>query len=342
MSHWAGGTGDVRSLFADLPVLFVLTRAEDGRAIITDCNDRFAERLGYDREGVLGRPLCDLYAPDSAADLDERYSETLADEFTTAERDLLCADGTVVHTRVRAVPRTDDDGGVVGTRALFVDVTRREQHRRQAAILNRLLRHNLRNDMTVVLNHASALAEELDDTERDSARAILKIAQRWDRLVRKVQQIRRVVSPADDWTPTDLAAVLERIEASFDDRYPDATVEVLRPDDGAAVVRPEIELAITELCENAIRHADDVDPNVLVTVSLPSDDDWVTLTVADDGPPIPESELVPLGEDEATPLLHATGLGLWMVRLAVDRVGGTVSVVDNDDDGTAVTIRYPA
>lgn len=69
---------------------------------------------------------------------------------------------------------------------------------------------------------------------------------------------------------------------------------------------------------------------------------WVELTVADDGPPIPDTELVPIGRGESPPLLHATDLGLWTVRMAVDRVGGDVDLVVNDDHGTAITIRYPA
>jgi signal transduction histidine kinase len=80
---------------------------------------------------------------------------------------------------------------------------------------------------------------------------------------------------------------------------------------------------------------------VAVAVSTASGP-WVELTVADDGPPIPDTELVPIERGESTPLLHATGLGLWTVRMAVDRVGGDVDLVVNDDHGTAITIRYPA
>jgi signal transduction histidine kinase len=64
--------------------------------------------------------------------------------------------------------------------------------------------------------------------------------------------------------------------------------------------------------------------------------------VADDGPPIPDTELAPLTSGETTPLLHGTGLGLWTVRMAMDRVGGEVRLIENDDEGTIVTIRYPS
>jgi PAS domain S-box-containing protein len=340
MSQGAGDAGDLQHLFADLPVMYVVTREEDGRPVIDRCNERFVETLGYEREALLGEPLSTVYAPGSASELESGgYQRALKDEFTTEERTLVRADGTVVHTLLRSVPRTDD---VVGTTSLFIDVTAQEQRRRQATVLNRLLRHNLRNDMSVVLAHASNLLEQSEGAQRESARAIADIAYDWKRLIRKTQRISRVFTEDDNWSRTDLGPVLERVEQTLRETYPDATVRILRPQDGAATIRPEMELALRELCENAIRHASDQHPEVVVTVSVAEDEPWVKLTVTDDGPAIPKDELVPLREAEATPLIHGTGLGLWLVRLAVDQVGGDVTVVENDDDGTVVTLRYPA
>ncbi|MFB6179064.1 MAG: ATP-binding protein [Halorientalis sp.] len=341
-SQGAGEGGELQRLLGELPVLSVLTRASGGRAIIEACNRQFATTLGYDREELLGRPLADLYTPASAAALERGgYQRALADEFSTATRELLCADGTVVVTEMRALPRTDEDGTVLGTRAVFVDVTAREQRRQQVAILNRLLRHNLRNDMTVILNHASMLADDLDARQADQAECIVEMIERWDHFIQKVQRIREVLSPETNWSRTDLAQTLDHIETKLSDYYPDARIRLLRPSEGIATIRPEIELALLELCENAVRHTDQPDPEVVVTVGTPPNEPWVKLTVANQGPAIPEPELLALGDDDTSPLLHGTGLGLWLVRLAVDHVGGEVEVVENTDAGTAITIWYP-
>jgi PAS domain S-box-containing protein len=333
-------TGETAYLLEELPVMYVLTRERDGEGIIEGCNQRFVDTLGYDRGDVVGRPITDLYAPESAVAADEGgYQRALEDEFTSEARELVRADGTVVHTLLRAVPRTED-GEVVGTRALFVDVTTREQRRQQAALLNRVIRHNLRNDMTVILGHASLLAGELDGDLGDSAAQIEATAHRWDDLIDKVQRLRRVASVDPDWERTDLADVLAGLERRLADAYPNAVLTFLRPQAGEVTVRPEAELALRELCENAITHTPDENPEVIVTVS--TDGPWVELTVADDGPPIPDTELVPLTSGETSPLLHGTGLGLWTVRMAMDRVGGEVQLVQNDADGTIITIRYPS
>lgn len=327
-------------MLEELPVLYAVTADREGGPVIESCNQWFVERLGYDREWLVDRPLADVYTPDSAAALrDGGYEAALAGDCEATSRDLVRADGTVVETLVRAVPRTED-GSVAGTYSLYVDVTTRERRRRQAEVLGRLLRHNLRNDLTVVYNQAAVAVDELDDEAAAPVEQILDVADRWERLIEKAQRMRDVLSPAPDWEPTDLGTVLEGVETDLNARYPDATVRVLRPSEGAATIRPEVEHALLELCENALNHAETAAPEVVVTVSTDGDR-WVEVTVADDSPAIPEAELVPLRDDETSPLIHGTGLGLWVVRLAVDRVGGQVSVLENDDDGTTVRLRYP-
>jgi PAS domain S-box-containing protein len=113
-----------RDLFETAPVMYALTRTEDGEPVIDDCNQRFLDRLGYERADVVGTHLEKLYTADSAAELldDGGYSRALDGEFTQERRQLLTADGDVVETVLRAAPRYDHSGETVGTLVLFVDV----------------------------------------------------------------------------------------------------------------------------------------------------------------------------------------------------------------------------
>ena len=118
-------------LFETAPVMYAITRDDDGMPVVTDCNQRFLDRLGYDRVSVVGSSLAELYTDASAVELlDEGgYDRALSGEFVREERRLLTADGDVVETLLRAVPRYDEDGETVGTLTLFVDVTERRQAR---------------------------------------------------------------------------------------------------------------------------------------------------------------------------------------------------------------------
>ncbi|WP_380674380.1 PAS domain S-box protein [Salinigranum sp. GCM10025319] len=118
-----------RRLFEAAPIMYVLTRDDGGSPIVADCNRRFVDRLGYDRERVVGSPLADLYTDESTVKLlDEGgYERALTGEFTQEGRQLVAADGEVVETLLRAVPRYDASGEPVGTLTLFVERTEGSQ-----------------------------------------------------------------------------------------------------------------------------------------------------------------------------------------------------------------------
>jgi len=78
----------------------------------------------------------------------------------------------------------------------------------------------------------------------------------------------------------------------------------------------------------------------VVSISATADDDAVTLTIADNGPGIPENELTAIETGTETSLAHTSGLGLWLINWGAFRLGGDVSFAV-DDTGTAVTLSIP-
>jgi PAS domain S-box-containing protein len=118
-----------RRLFEDAPVMYVITRNQDGLPIIADCNELLLSTLGYTRAEVLGRPLDDFYAPESRAELLEGggYQRALDGRFIAEERYLVASDGRIIQTLLRALPETDPDGQVFGTRAMYVDISERRR-----------------------------------------------------------------------------------------------------------------------------------------------------------------------------------------------------------------------
>lgn len=117
-----------RDLFEEAPVMYVITRNRQDNPIIADCNELFLTALGYTREEVLGRPLASFYTQESQSALQEGgYQQALAGHFVTQERDLLTRDGRIVETLLRVTPEISLDGYVLGTRAMYVDISERKQ-----------------------------------------------------------------------------------------------------------------------------------------------------------------------------------------------------------------------
>lgn len=115
-----------RRLFEDAPLMYVITRNEQGVPFISDCNEFFLSSVGYSREEVLGQPLADFYSPDSRAELLERggYARALAGEFFIGERHLLTRDGRLIPTLSYAATEVDPSGNATGVRGIFADITK--------------------------------------------------------------------------------------------------------------------------------------------------------------------------------------------------------------------------
>ncbi len=124
---------EYEQLFEEAPVMFARVRAEGGEPVIEDCNDRFAERLGYDPEALRGRSLRELYTEESVARAIEGdgFERALAGELTTAERQFETASGDVVDVLARAAPWSDGSGDPAGTLAMYFDITERKERLRQ-------------------------------------------------------------------------------------------------------------------------------------------------------------------------------------------------------------------
>ncbi|MFT4947784.1 MAG: sensor histidine kinase regulating citrate/malate metabolism, partial [Natronomonas sp.] len=63
------------------------------------------------------------------------------------------------------------------------------------------------------------------------------------------------------------------------------------------------------------------------------------ITVFDDGPGIPDSELAAIDAGSESPLQHGTGLGLWRIKWGIKKLNGTVSF--KNDSGTTVQMTVP-
>ena len=230
---------------------------------------------------------------------------------------------------------TDPKGASVGTTLVFQDVTRERRREQRLDVLNRVLRHNLRNKMTAVAGNAELIADRSEDDRLvdiadiidSSARELIDIGEK----ARTFEQCRR---EGPHYRPVDLEAVLT--DAVADYRGAAAGVDVRTHADATPATDSKLlRLVVGNLVENAVEHVDDATVSVTASVA----DGELRVTVADDGPGIPDSELVPLDAGTETQLEHATGIGLWVVQWSVDSLGGTVSF--DTDDGTVVTVRLP-
>ena len=133
-----------RRLFADAPVMYVVFRSVDDEPVIEDCNDRFLDRLGYERDDLLDRSVWDIYADESMARAVDGFDSGRQGTFGQQERTLVAANGERVDTLFRASPRLDAAGDVIGTIGLYVDITAQKRRERTLERLHDATRNLLR------------------------------------------------------------------------------------------------------------------------------------------------------------------------------------------------------
>jgi signal transduction histidine kinase len=251
----------------------------------------------------------------------------------------LVTDGAVEYYSVTS---TDLSAGPesAGQLVVFREVTA-ERERAQdldilKEVLSRVLRHNLRNEITVIQGFASAIAANGDEQVASEADRIVDRTNVLLNTSETARAIKNVIDSAEP-VPVSLSTLVTQTAEDTREQFPEATVETDIPDI-EVLINPEFDAALSELLENAIVHNDGESPRVSITGRRA--DSGVELQVSDNGPGIPEHELAVLDRGEETSLNHGSGAGLWLIQIATDHSGGD-SRFEVSDDGTTVSIWLP-
>lgn len=231
-----------------------------------------------------------------------------------------------------------EDGEVVRAVGFARDVTDRRRRERQLRVMDRLLRHNIRNDMNVVLGHAELAGRTDDESVGDSMAIVVETAEDLLHTAEKQREIINVLSNTSRRRRLDVVPLVREAVETTRAAHPDATVELSAPATAEASAIPELRLAVEELLENAVLHAATSSPTVSAAVT--TTDGGVEIAVTDECPPIPENEFEVLDDEEPTQVSHGTGVGLWMVYYVVDFTDGSIAF-SRTETGNRVEVALP-
>jgi PAS domain S-box-containing protein len=323
-----------RDLFEEAPVMGVLTRTEDGRPVVDACNRLFLDTLGYERDEVVGRPLAEFYTDDSVAELlDEGgYDRALADQFTREERELVTSGGDHVDALLRAVPRQGAAGEVVGSLALYVDISERKQLERENERLDAftsIVSHDLRNPLNVIQGSADLLSADIESDDLDR---IASAADRMERLIDDLLTLARHGESVGESRPVELSSLAERAWGNVE--TPRATLAVDPAVSRVAADPDRLAQLLENLYRNSVEHAGSA---VTVTVGPLADGDG--FYVADDGPGIPPDDRETVFDQGYSSKTNGTGFGLTIVETVADAHDWTVTVTESDTGGARFEFR---
>jgi len=206
-------------------------------------------------------------------------------------------------------------------------------------VLNRVLRHNLRNDLSAIITALEHFRDRSDDDQdRELAEIALKNANGLSDLSDKLRRIDTILEgETDEMETKDLGDIVESAVDTDSDEYPGVTFSVTLSEQTRVRAAEGLAAAVENLVENAFEHNDADDPRVVIQVE--ADRETIAVSVRDNGPGIPSNELDPIRQGDESALSHVSGIGLWFVLWVVERSDGDIDF--EYDGGQVVTMRFP-
>ncbi|MEY7851563.1 histidine kinase N-terminal 7TM domain-containing protein [Natrarchaeobius sp. A-rgal3] len=300
----------------------------DTRHRIVDLNPAAEAAFDVTSPAVLGERL------ESAIDFDVEL--TAGDQIVTA-----AGPGGFRELAVSISELHDPSQLRVGYTILVQDITGQRRREQRLEILNRILRHNLRNDLNVVEGYLDIAADRTDDEEIRGTleRTRANVADLAD-MAEKAWAFEQALDSMEESSSTVVVEDVLTEIATEAEATTAGRVEIDVPGDLVLWTQRELFVQLFEnLVENGIEHVEADAPVVTVSFEGIVDGRMAAVAVNDDGPGIPDHELSVLERGEETALEHGSGLGLWLVTWCVRMLGGDLTF--ETEDGTTVTVHLP-
>lgn len=205
-------------------------------------------------------------------------------------------------------------------------------------LYDRLLRHDLGNDLQVIAAFAEEIADQVDGEPADYATRIETTARSSADLIERVGDLVSTLEQQDEPDARSLRSVLDEVVGTVRDQYESLTVEYDGADFEYRVYGGDLlDSVFTNVISNAAVHNDG---EVHVRISASEGADRVTVHIADDGAGIPDSVADRLFEMGAKgPDSDGTGFGLGFAKALTESYGGDIGVEESEYGGAAFRIE---
>ncbi|MBN2398388.1 MAG: PAS domain S-box protein [Deltaproteobacteria bacterium] len=302
-------------------------------------NDAMCRMLGFSREELTGMDSRRYTAPEAA----ERIFETFSEVWRTGKpaedvvQEIIRKDGTRAAHEMSVSLMKDERGTPVGFRGVVRDVTLRKRaekeiqtHREHLALINQILRHDLTNDLVVMqsalnLYKISREGELLDETTGRIRKSL--------KLIDRMKQLESFISSHKDLKAYKIRDIVREVA----ENYPFIEIEI----QGKAQVMADDSLisVIDNIVRNAVIHgkAD------RIAVTIGEEEGMCEVRIADNGSGIADEIKETIFEEgyRYGDTGH-TGIGLHIVKKAMEKYGGYVYVEDNEPRGAAFVLMFRA
>jgi len=309
----------------------------DATYCIQALNPSAAELLELHPETAYGQSLSLM-----AADLDSAFMEMRHQPGQTIQKPVTIRRDHHDLTLMLRVSKDYAGTEVIGYVLTFDDVTELQTAQRAAAWSDvaRRIAHEIKNPLTPIQLSAERLKRKYEPQVTDGVDTFIACT---DTIVRQVDDIRRLVDefssfarmPTPQFARENIAVLAQEAVILQKTAYPHLSIGLSLKGGKANVQcdRGLIAQALTNILKNAIESVEArlqkmPEPKGQITVAVENIDDYVRLTITDNGVGLPEKGRERLTDPYVTTRAKGTGLGLAIVKKIVEDHKGHLQMLD--------------
>jgi signal transduction histidine kinase len=217
-----------------------------------------------------------------------------------------------------------------------------QQRNAELALLNQVVRHDIRNDVAVILGWGDSMTDHVDETGEIYLDRVLSAGEHITGITETVGDFLDVLEGNSDpeLHPITLESVLTSDIEKTRSAHEGASITI------AGDLDDELQIAATELISsvfrnllnNAVIHNDKETPEI--TVRVEEGEETASVRIADNGTGIPDSQKDEIfGRGEMGLESSGSGIGLYLADTLVDMYDGEIVVEDNDPDGSVFIVN---
>ncbi len=352
---YAKSEKEFRDIFENAPISIAKV-GMDGKII--NVNRAFTENFGYSFTDLRNLTLSDISHPDDLKENLEMDKQLLAGKLEdfTMEKRYIHKNGEIIHGLLKvSLIRDENESYFLGQ---IVDITRIKQTEKELEDKNLSLNkinqeldqfvyrssHDLKGPITTIKGLLQLAEKEKKKLpyEEQMTKSLFKLENVINDIVNYSQNAHFDLS----YCKINMGEFLREILQEQKEVFPEKKVTIETEMEISSPIitdKNRLYIVLQNVLNNAIRYEDPEKDGCHIDIRILAGTEICTITINDNGKGIPGEELPKIFNmfyraDETS---EGSGLGLYIVREALHKLGGDLSILSELKKGTTVTITMP-
>ena len=327
----------------------------DNECITLFVNDRLCEITGKNRDDLVGTTTCEMLADvDHRRDLRKKFAALNKGKSFNHESRVQHPDGKPLWLSITATPFKDVSGDVKGGLAIITDITEEKLAAQKLQEKNEMLdtfvykaSHDLKGPLASIIGVTNIANDEVDDpTAQKYFSFISQSTRRLDNILMEMLDVSRLSRNTVTPAAIDLETTVEEIVDSLKHQPNADKVEFVIDIPEIPGFESDQQLLISilqNLIMNSINYQDKEKPTPYIHVSAKLSNNFVSISVKDNGVGIPDRikprvfEMFYRGNKTS----KGSGLGLYIVKNSIQKLHGIYSLTSEPGEGTVFIFTLP-